>query len=171
MRCKCDVTTLFSQWCLQESWAQLNCCEWFIVNLWRQHLNHICIRRKYEPGFRLHAKSSPIFCTTRLLCKIMCKDVVPLHWRKQSGRTTSWTSHVHTVEAYHRRSHTDHNEAISAGIENIPLSRRDLRFESIQSTAVVIINNNKQINDWFQSIEFELPVSFKTLDNIGNYSK
>ena len=45
-----DVTTLFSHRYSQVSSAsELNCCDLFVVNLWRQHSYRI--RRKYEPGF------------------------------------------------------------------------------------------------------------------------
>ena len=36
-----------------ESWAQLNCYELFVANMWHQHSNRIPIHRKYEPGFSL----------------------------------------------------------------------------------------------------------------------
>ena len=34
-----DLPSLFSQQIFRKSWAQLNCCELFNANLWRQHLH------------------------------------------------------------------------------------------------------------------------------------
>ena len=42
-----DITTLVLLRYSQESWTQLRCCEVFFANLWRQHLYHFRVRRKY----------------------------------------------------------------------------------------------------------------------------
>ena len=52
MRSKFDVTTILSQRYSQGSWTELNCCEYSLRFLWRQHSLRIGIRRKYEPGFK-----------------------------------------------------------------------------------------------------------------------
>ena len=41
----------------QVSWAEGNCCEFVVANLWRQHSYRIRIRRKYEPGLNGYKKS------------------------------------------------------------------------------------------------------------------
>ena len=64
-----DVTPSFRSDYSQGSRAEGNCCELFIVNLWRQDPLRIRIRRKYEPGFSCKctfSECSYIFFTTRL---------------------------------------------------------------------------------------------------------
>ena len=42
--------SFLSHWYWQVSWAELNCCELFVANLWRQ--NSYRIRRKYDKVYR-----------------------------------------------------------------------------------------------------------------------
>ena len=49
MRSEFDVTTALSQRYSQVSCPELNCCEYLLRIVWRQH--SLLIRRKYEPVF------------------------------------------------------------------------------------------------------------------------
>ena len=65
---------------------QINLCEWFVVNLWRQNLrrqnlHHIRIRRKYEMGWSLQdynifIKSSISSSTYAAFASIKCDSIV-----------------------------------------------------------------------------------------------
>ena len=61
------------------SWAQLNRCELFIANLWRQHLYRI--RRKYELGFSLSKCFTEAFTLlTVFLCLFSPEPPIPDRW-------------------------------------------------------------------------------------------
>ena len=46
-----NVTGLFSERMFHRSWAQVNCCDLFVANLWRHDSYRIHICRKFKPGF------------------------------------------------------------------------------------------------------------------------
>ena len=74
LRSKFDVTTILLQRYSQVSWAELNCCEYLLQILRRQHLVHI--RRKYEPGFILLHAIISMCCHMSL--KPNCAKIVKL---------------------------------------------------------------------------------------------
>ena len=60
MRIWCHNSVFAAIFARELSTTELNCCELFVADLWRQHLYRICIRRKYESGFRLQVVRDPV---------------------------------------------------------------------------------------------------------------
>ena len=108
MRREFDVTTFLSQWYLQVSWAELNCCELFVANLWRQH--SLRIRRKYEPAFlgptapSLRSFISSRFSSKSFFCLscsfILAHSASPSWFLKTSTRSLSFKVSYFLSRAY-----------------------------------------------------------------------